>query len=214
MSYRYIAAGVKTDSKRLLEKFQKTGSVRFEEFAKIWQEMNFSCIYCGRESFAELYEFIEEVLKIAKEFFLPPNNLQTRLCGLYLLYGLYYKQPTIEGALIVIGCYISAVQGQPLFLPPLDLQPLSASREAVDSSLGSVLEDEGWSLSPTLVARMIPGNVLKGENELTPRMWWMLIPIGINYVAEKAVASEEPGNVLKEENELAPTSSDGASIPT
>ncbi|PNF39251.1 hypothetical protein B7P43_G16957 [Cryptotermes secundus] len=58
--------------------------------------MKFSCIYCGQESFAELYEFIEEVLKIAKEFFLPPHPLQTRLCGLYLLYGLYYKQPTIE----------------------------------------------------------------------------------------------------------------------
>lgn len=58
--------------------------------------MKFSCIYCGRESFAELYEFTEEVLKIAKDFFLPPNPLQTRLCGLYLLYGLYYKQPTVE----------------------------------------------------------------------------------------------------------------------
>ncbi|XP_021915770.1 snRNA-activating protein complex subunit 1 isoform X2 [Zootermopsis nevadensis] len=58
--------------------------------------MHFSCIYCGRESFAELYEFTEEVLKIAKEFFLPPKPLQTRVCGLYFLYGLYYKQPTIE----------------------------------------------------------------------------------------------------------------------
>lgn len=97
MNYQYIASGVKTDCQKLLEKFTATGSVRFKEFVQIWKDMKFSCIYCGRESFAELYEFIEEVLKIAKDFFLPPNPLQTRLCGLYLLYGLYYKQPTVEG---------------------------------------------------------------------------------------------------------------------
>lgn len=96
MNSQYIALGVKTDCQNLLKKFIATKSVRFKEFVKIWQDMKFSCIYCGQESFAELYEFIEEVLKIAKEFFLPPNPLQTRLCGLYLLYGLYYKQPTIE----------------------------------------------------------------------------------------------------------------------
>ncbi|XP_069668916.1 snRNA-activating protein complex subunit 1 [Periplaneta americana] len=96
MSQHYIAVGVKTDCVNLLEKFTATKSVRFQEFLKIWKEMKFPCIYCGRESFAELYEFTEEVLKIAKEFFLPPNPLQTRLCGLYLLYGLYNKQPTIE----------------------------------------------------------------------------------------------------------------------
>jgi hypothetical protein len=61
MDYQYIAAGVKTDCQTLLERFTATGSVRFKEFVKIWQDMKFSCIYCGRESFAELYEFTEEV---------------------------------------------------------------------------------------------------------------------------------------------------------
>jgi len=61
MSYQYIAAGVKTDCQTLLERFTATGSVRFKEFVKIWKDMNFPCIYCGRDSFAELYEFTEEV---------------------------------------------------------------------------------------------------------------------------------------------------------
>ncbi|PSN41212.1 hypothetical protein C0J52_04179 [Blattella germanica] len=96
MAYHYIAAGVRADCKVLIEKFIKKNSVRFQDFLQIWKEMHFPCIYSGRPSFAELYEFVEEVLLIAKEFFLPPNNLQTRICGLYLLYGLYYMQPTIE----------------------------------------------------------------------------------------------------------------------
>jgi hypothetical protein len=61
MNYQYIASGVKTDCQTLLEKFKATESVRFKEFVKIWKDMKFPCIYCGRESFAELYEFTEEV---------------------------------------------------------------------------------------------------------------------------------------------------------
>lgn len=61
MNYQYIASGVKTDCQTLLERFTATESVRFKEFVKIWKDMKFSCIYCGRESFAELYEFTEEV---------------------------------------------------------------------------------------------------------------------------------------------------------
>jgi predicted nucleic-acid-binding Zn-ribbon protein len=61
VSSRYIALGVKTDCRNLLKKFIATQSVRFKEFVQIWQEMKFSCIYCGQESFAELYEFTEEV---------------------------------------------------------------------------------------------------------------------------------------------------------
>jgi hypothetical protein len=67
MSYQYIASGVKTDCQKLLDRFTATGSVRFEEFVKIWKDMKFPCIYCGRESFAELYEFIEEVRVQAKK---------------------------------------------------------------------------------------------------------------------------------------------------
>jgi predicted nucleic-acid-binding Zn-ribbon protein len=61
VSSQYIALGVKTDCRNLLKKFVATQSVRFREFVQIWQDMKFSCIYCGQGSFAELYEFTEEV---------------------------------------------------------------------------------------------------------------------------------------------------------
>lgn len=46
-----------------------------------------------RENFADLYEFCEEVIDIAKQFILPPRNLEERIGGLFLLYGLYNKVP-------------------------------------------------------------------------------------------------------------------------
>lgn len=36
---------VKLDCEELLSRFQKTGSVRFENFAEIWREMKFSEIF-------------------------------------------------------------------------------------------------------------------------------------------------------------------------
>ena len=35
---------------------------------------------------------VEETLRLALELWLPPNHLQTRICGLYLLYAFYTKQ--------------------------------------------------------------------------------------------------------------------------
>jgi len=76
MNYSYIALGVKSDCRNLLKKFAATKSVRFEEFVKIWRDMQFPCIYCGRESFAELYEFIEEVSLCKKGKVAPlPNQV-------------------------------------------------------------------------------------------------------------------------------------------
>jgi hypothetical protein len=86
MNYQYIASGVKTDCQKLLERFTATGSVRFKEFVTIWRDMKFSCIYCSRESFAELYEFTEEVRIQVKqedkenEFYITPFKGHFILC--------------------------------------------------------------------------------------------------------------------------------------
>ncbi|XP_014666647.1 PREDICTED: snRNA-activating protein complex subunit 1-like isoform X2 [Priapulus caudatus] len=50
----YLAAGFQTDYEKLLSRFAVTGSVRYEEFAKIWKEMRFPLIFCGRSSQKEL----------------------------------------------------------------------------------------------------------------------------------------------------------------
>ncbi|XP_047466752.1 snRNA-activating protein complex subunit 1b [Mugil cephalus] len=84
---------VKTDCEELLSRFQKTDSVRFEVFSKIWREMKFSEIFYGTTK-PEERPFSRLVLDVASSFFLPPFSFQIRVGGLYLLYSLYHCQTT------------------------------------------------------------------------------------------------------------------------
>lgn len=84
--------GVKSDFETLLQKFTETGTVRFQSFADIWKEMKFSKYCAGRQTLREVREFVEECLKIAMQFWLPPSSFQVRAGALYLLYGLYNFQ--------------------------------------------------------------------------------------------------------------------------
>ncbi|XP_039993092.1 snRNA-activating protein complex subunit 1b [Xiphias gladius] len=82
---------VKLDCEELLSRFQRTESVRFEVFSKIWREMNFSHIFYGTVK-REKRAFGRLALDTACGFFLPPFSFQIRVGGLYLLYGLYQAQ--------------------------------------------------------------------------------------------------------------------------
>lgn len=82
---------VKADCELLLSRFQKTDSVRFEVFSKIWRDMKFSQIFYGTVN-REKREFSRLVLDTAYSFFLPPFSFQIRVGGLYLLYSLYQCQ--------------------------------------------------------------------------------------------------------------------------
>ncbi|XP_070776955.1 snRNA-activating protein complex subunit 1b [Enoplosus armatus] len=82
---------VKSDCEELLSRFQRTESVRFEVFSKIWREMKFSQIFYGTVK-QEKRAFSRLVLDTACSFFLPPFSFQIRVGGLYLLYSLYQCQ--------------------------------------------------------------------------------------------------------------------------
>ncbi|KAM9340748.1 snRNA-activating protein complex subunit 1b [Symphorus nematophorus] len=82
---------VKSDCEELLGRFQKTDSVRFEIFSKIWREMKFSQIFYGTVNH-EKRAFSHLILETACSFFLPPFSFQIRVGGLYLLYSLYQSQ--------------------------------------------------------------------------------------------------------------------------
>ncbi|XP_075231642.1 proximal sequence element A Pbp45 [Lycorma delicatula] len=88
------SSGVKTDCERLLKHFASTGSLLYKDFVKEWQKMKFALIFRGRPSIYELIEFTEELFLIAKSYLFPPHSKSERIGGLYLLYGLYYRQPT------------------------------------------------------------------------------------------------------------------------
>ncbi|XP_036398522.1 snRNA-activating protein complex subunit 1b [Megalops cyprinoides] len=88
----YYIPPLKADCEDLLNQFQKTESVRYEEFTAIWRKMNFSSIFYGKMAGNEMRAFSRLILTIAYQYFLPPYNFQIRVGGLYLLYGLYHSQ--------------------------------------------------------------------------------------------------------------------------
>ncbi|KAK3784846.1 hypothetical protein RRG08_056804 [Elysia crispata] len=85
--------GVRTDFKHLMNIFLSSATVRFEQFSEVWRALNMSYLCAGRNSDREAREFIEKVLVIAREYFLPPYQFQARVGGLYLLYAIYQIQP-------------------------------------------------------------------------------------------------------------------------
>ncbi|MCJ8731008.1 hypothetical protein PDJAM_G00191080 [Pangasius djambal] len=83
---------LKTDCEDLLERFQATASVRFEEFSAIWREMKFSSVFYGILEPSEKKVFTRMALSTASPYLLPPYSFQIRVGGLYLLYSLYSTQ--------------------------------------------------------------------------------------------------------------------------
>ncbi|KAG7510374.1 hypothetical protein JOB18_020242 [Solea senegalensis] len=82
---------VKADCEQILGRFQEKDSVRFQVFATIWREMNFSHIFYGAVK-REGRAFVRLILDTAYGYFLPPFSFQIRVGGLYLLYSLYQCQ--------------------------------------------------------------------------------------------------------------------------
>lgn len=56
-------------------------------------KVNIYLNYRFRKTYAEILEFSEATLHIAKQFVVDSKNLVDKIFGLYLLYGLYYKIP-------------------------------------------------------------------------------------------------------------------------
>ncbi|XP_043279789.1 snRNA-activating protein complex subunit 1 isoform X2 [Venturia canescens] len=92
-SSSHCLIGFREDCAKLIDRFGKLGTVRFQGFADIWRDMKLSLIFGGRKSLMEQIEFCEDTLIEAKEFFLPPLSFKERIGGLYLLYALYFKMP-------------------------------------------------------------------------------------------------------------------------
>ncbi|KAG9336616.1 hypothetical protein JZ751_002963 [Albula glossodonta] len=99
----YYIEPLKSDCEDLLSRFQRTESVRYEEFSAIWRKMDFPSIFCGSMAANEMRAFSRLTLNIAYPFFLPPYNFQIRAGGLYLLYGLYHTQLASPKEKIIIA---------------------------------------------------------------------------------------------------------------
>lgn len=90
MSLKQLA-GFKEDCQELIKKFSATNSLTFNKFASIWCDMKFSFIFFGQRPLGLMRQFTEDVLIIAKHYWLKSEKLCESIAGLYLLYGLYFK---------------------------------------------------------------------------------------------------------------------------
>ncbi|XP_077978953.1 snRNA-activating protein complex subunit 1-like [Glandiceps talaboti] len=90
-----VSIGIRHDCQSLLHRFVETESVRYEQFACIWREMNFSLLQCGLRDKVDQKVFLEETFQVVVAFFLPPYGFQVRVGALYLLYGFYNTQTHI-----------------------------------------------------------------------------------------------------------------------
>ncbi|KAL1421506.1 hypothetical protein MTO96_004189 [Rhipicephalus appendiculatus] len=87
-----ISAGFQTDMDTLLRKFTAEESIRYNAFSKVWREMKFSLVFCGRKE-RELRLFFEEIVPIILQLWLPTCSFRERVFGLYMLYAVYAVQP-------------------------------------------------------------------------------------------------------------------------
>ncbi|KAH7698434.1 hypothetical protein AAVH_34474, partial [Aphelenchoides avenae] len=65
---QWLISGIKADVDSLMSEFMESESVRFTAFAKIFNEKEFSTIFLGRLSPADLVEFSENLLKYVSSF--------------------------------------------------------------------------------------------------------------------------------------------------
>lgn len=91
-----IKEAFKKDCLILFNKFENLKTFNFAQFSEVWQKMRFSCVHTHFETKEESRYFTDATLLIAKNFFKFPKNIYTQVGSLYLLYGLYYKQPYKE----------------------------------------------------------------------------------------------------------------------
>ncbi|XP_049769801.1 uncharacterized protein LOC126108557 [Schistocerca cancellata] len=81
------------DCSLFLSKFKDKGSLQFDAFAAVWQEMKFSFVLTQWKYLGEMQEIVEEYLKVCKRIWLKSETVEERVCGLYLLRAIYLKQP-------------------------------------------------------------------------------------------------------------------------
>ena len=92
-----IAAGANHDICSLIHKvtalFDEYRRPRFRHFIDIWKDMKFGLIFCGRQTFREMFEFTEDLFDLVKLQAITLTKFGNRAAAVYLLYALYFKQP-------------------------------------------------------------------------------------------------------------------------
>uniref|UniRef100_A0A182PTA0 snRNA-activating protein complex subunit 1 n=1 Tax=Anopheles epiroticus TaxID=199890 RepID=A0A182PTA0_9DIPT len=88
-----ISNGFREDCSEFLSDFAKLKATDYSAFCQEWKRNNFQYIFFGRNTDAEMAEYLGEIFYTVKKFFFASKNLFERIGAFYLLYTLYFKQP-------------------------------------------------------------------------------------------------------------------------
>eukprot|EP00795_Rhopilema_esculentum_P014529 gene14529-5595_t len=85
-------AAYTSDLLLLFQKFDKGGSLRFEDFSKEWRELNFSFIHCGKRTSGDRHQGTERLFRCISGYLNPETPFQYRVAAIYCAYAVYYTQ--------------------------------------------------------------------------------------------------------------------------
>uniref|UniRef100_A0A4Y0BQE8 snRNA-activating protein complex subunit 1 n=1 Tax=Anopheles funestus TaxID=62324 RepID=A0A4Y0BQE8_ANOFN len=88
-----ISSGFREDCAEFLSEFAKLQSPDYQTFCQEWKRTNFQYIFYGRNTDAEMAEYLGEIFYTVKKCFFASKNQFERIASFYLLYTLYFKQP-------------------------------------------------------------------------------------------------------------------------
>ncbi|XP_065091205.1 snRNA-activating protein complex subunit 1-like isoform X1 [Ochlerotatus camptorhynchus] len=89
-----LSRGFREDCYTFLTEFNRHESMEFRHFCYEWKRMNFQFVFYGRNTDVDMVAFVAEALTIVKQIFLSSKNPLEKIGAFYLLYTLYFKQPT------------------------------------------------------------------------------------------------------------------------
>ncbi|XP_053667814.1 snRNA-activating protein complex subunit 1 [Anopheles marshallii] len=88
-----ISSGFREDCADFLGEFAKLKAPDYQSFCQEWKRTNFQYIFYGRNTDAEMAEYLGEIFYTVKKCFFASKNQFERIAAFYLLYTLYFKQP-------------------------------------------------------------------------------------------------------------------------
>lgn len=89
-----LSRGFREDCYDFLAEFTRHESTEFRHFCYEWKRMNFQFVFYGRNTDVEMIAFVTEALAIVKKIFMNSKKPLERIGAFYMLYALYFKQPT------------------------------------------------------------------------------------------------------------------------
>lgn len=109
-----LIRNIQQDCKNFLDKFIAQGEITFAAFSKLWTDIGFTFIFCGKSEHQHTNEYVEEVFGVAKAMWLPPKrilqramdvcqiphnpvpSMNERIAAFYMVYALFKVQPSYK----------------------------------------------------------------------------------------------------------------------